>query len=64
MHGGSLECEDRGVSTAEAAAALDLATGVQCSVWVKERVHGHALKVEADGDDLASSPDVCVWLLG
>ena len=60
MHSGSLECEHGCVGTAEAAAALNLATCVQCSVWVEECVHGYALKVEA----LASSPDVCVWLLG
>jgi len=63
MYGGSLECEDRRVSTAEAAAAVYLATRVQCSVWVEECVHGYAVKVEAHGDDLASSPDVCMWLL-
>ena len=60
MHSGSLECEHGCVGTAEAAAALILATRVQCSVWVEECVHGYALKVEAHGDDLASSPDVCV----
>ena len=63
MHRGCLEREDWCVGTPESAATLDLVVCVQCSVWVEECVHGYDLKVEAYGDDLASSPNVCVWLL-
>ena len=63
MDGSRLKPEYTCCRTSEADATLDFTVAIECSVWIKERVHELVVEVDTYAYHLSTSAHVCVSFL-